>query len=272
MTARRCSPPTCSRRCRPTPSSPSRTWRPERHHHLRLDGRQRRDANRVGRDHGELMRALRGLVGSPPSSSAARSRPPAWSGSAAPASTSCRPRPGRCRRTTPSNPGMLWVLRGRAALAAAGGQGEVACAGCHGDAAGRMRGVAARYPAFDERRGGPSTSPGASTAAAHDGTGAAAGAESRTNCWRSPPMSPTSRAACRSRRRATRGCAVPRDGRRLFEHRMGQLDLSCAACHDGMGQAARRQPHPPGASDRLSALPPGVAGAWAPCSAACATA
>jgi len=45
------------------------------------------------------------------------------------------------------NPGMLWVERGAALWSA----GPTACAGCHGDAATSMKGVAARYPAWDAK-------------------------------------------------------------------------------------------------------------------------
>src|SRR5262245_56801047 len=52
------------------------------------------------------------------------------------------------------NPGMLWVLDGETLWQAKAGKAGVACAGCHGgDAAQRMKGVAARYPAFDAKRG-----------------------------------------------------------------------------------------------------------------------
>jgi hypothetical protein len=49
-----------------------------------------------------------------------------------------------------SNPGMLWVLQGEQLWQQLEGRANTACAGCHGDAARTMRGVAARYPAFDE--------------------------------------------------------------------------------------------------------------------------
>ncbi|RUV55903.1 sulfur oxidation c-type cytochrome SoxA, partial [Mesorhizobium sp. M5C.F.Ca.IN.020.29.1.1] len=52
-----------------------------------------------------------------------------------------------------SNPGMLWVLQGEQLWQQAGGRADVACAGCHGDASQTMRGVATRYPAFDEAIG-----------------------------------------------------------------------------------------------------------------------
>src|SRR5262249_2504131 len=53
-----------------------------------------------------------------------------------------------------ANPGMLAVLDGEALWNQAPA-GAKACAGCHGDAAASMKGVAARYPAFDEARGRP---------------------------------------------------------------------------------------------------------------------
>ena len=49
-----------------------------------------------------------------------------------------------------ANPGMLWVLRARP-CGPAGRAGPRSCADCHGDARNSMKGVAARYPAFDRR-------------------------------------------------------------------------------------------------------------------------
>src|SRR5262245_42524551 len=51
------------------------------------------------------------------------------------------------------NPGMLWVLDGETQWQAKVGKATVACAGCHGDPATSMKGVAARYPAYDAKRG-----------------------------------------------------------------------------------------------------------------------
>src|SRR5215510_4986956 len=53
------------------------------------------------------------------------------------------------------NPGMLWVLDGESLWQIKAGGAGVACAGCHGAAEASMKGVAARYPAFDPRRGTP---------------------------------------------------------------------------------------------------------------------
>src|SRR3954447_23003446 len=54
-----------------------------------------------------------------------------------------------------ANPGMLWVLDGEALWKKKAGSAEKACADCHGDAADSMKGVAARYPAFDKALGRP---------------------------------------------------------------------------------------------------------------------
>ena len=48
-----------------------------------------------------------------------------------------------------ANPGMLWVLQGETLWAAPVGAAGRSCADCHGDARASMKGVAARYPAFD---------------------------------------------------------------------------------------------------------------------------
>jgi L-cysteine S-thiosulfotransferase len=54
-----------------------------------------------------------------------------------------------------ANPGMLWVLDGEVLWQRKDGSAGKACADCHGEAAHSMRGVAARYPAFDQTLGRP---------------------------------------------------------------------------------------------------------------------
>jgi len=54
-----------------------------------------------------------------------------------------------------ANPGMLWVLDGEAQWNAKAGGANKACADCHGEAAESMKGVAARYPAYDAARARP---------------------------------------------------------------------------------------------------------------------
>src|SRR5688572_14066981 len=54
-----------------------------------------------------------------------------------------------------SNPGMLWVAEGEALWSAQAGASGRSCAGCHGDAAVSMKGVAARYPVYFAESGQP---------------------------------------------------------------------------------------------------------------------
>src|SRR3981081_661107 len=54
-----------------------------------------------------------------------------------------------------NDPGMLWVLDGEALWKSKVGTTGKACADCHNDARTSMKGVAARYPAFDKTFGRP---------------------------------------------------------------------------------------------------------------------
>ena len=54
-----------------------------------------------------------------------------------------------------ANPSMLWVLDGEALWNSKAGAAGRACSDCHGDASASMKGVAARYPAFDAARARP---------------------------------------------------------------------------------------------------------------------
>jgi L-cysteine S-thiosulfotransferase len=54
-----------------------------------------------------------------------------------------------------ANPAMLSVLDGETLWQRKDGSAAKSCADCHGDARTSMKGVAARYPAFDAARGRP---------------------------------------------------------------------------------------------------------------------
>src|SRR5262249_56051462 len=54
-----------------------------------------------------------------------------------------------------ANPGTLAVLDGEALWNRKNGAANRSCADCHGDATKSMKGVAARYPAFDGASGKP---------------------------------------------------------------------------------------------------------------------
>ena len=132
-----------------------------------------------------------------------------------------------------ANPGMLWVLDGEALWNKKQGAADKACADCHGDAADSMKGVAARYPAFDSALGRPVT------------------LEQRINLERTrhleaSPLAYESRdllALTAFIARQSRGIAISagddpelapfvEKGRELFMRREGQLNLACANCHD----------------------------------------
>lgn len=58
------------------------------------------------------------------------------------------------QRDDAANPAMLWVQDGRRLWSQAAGPQSRSCAGCHGDPS-ALRGVAARYPAWDAGLGRP---------------------------------------------------------------------------------------------------------------------
>jgi len=132
-----------------------------------------------------------------------------------------------------ANPGMLSVLDGEALWSRKAGTANRACADCHGDAAQSLKGVAARYPAFDAASARP------------------VDLEGRINLERArhqqaPPLrfeSGELLALSAYVARQSRGAPIapPNDerlapfiaaGREFFERRQGQLNLSCALCHD----------------------------------------
>jgi sulfur-oxidizing protein SoxA len=151
-----------------------------------------------------------------------------------------------------SNPGMLWVLDGEALWKSKAGAAGKACADCHDDARTSMKGVAARYPAFDKALGRP------------------VNLEKRINLCRAQhqqatPLAYESRdllALTAFVAEQSRGVAIETgsdpqlkpfiaNGRELFMRRQGQLNLACANCHDDnwdkrLAGSAITQAHPTG--------------------------
>ncbi|MDO8298206.1 sulfur oxidation c-type cytochrome SoxA [Lacisediminimonas sp.] len=143
------------------------------------------------------------------------------------------------QRDDTQNPAMLWVKGGEALWRAPAGTAQKSCAACHGQAEASMRGVAARFPAFDAVGKVP------------------VNLGQRINLCRSrhqqaPPwklesddlLGMESYLALQSRGMAV---APPADerlkpfvarGREQYFARIGQLNLSCAQCHDQ--QAGKR--------------------------------
>jgi sulfur-oxidizing protein SoxA len=131
------------------------------------------------------------------------------------------------------NPATLWVLDGETLWNQKAGAANRACADCHGDATTSMKGIAARYPAFSPSLNVP------------------VDLEQRINLCRTEnqqakPLPFESRdllALTAYVGRQSRGMAIAEAtderlkpfieaGRTLFNRRFGQLNLSCAQCHD----------------------------------------
>ena len=132
-----------------------------------------------------------------------------------------------------ANPASLWVLEGEALWNRKTGTAGRACADCHGDARASMKGVAARYPAFDAARGRPIDLVQRISSC-------------RTDRQQAPPLAYESRellALSAYVARQSRGLPIDvtiddrtrpflENGRATFERRQGQLNLSCQQCHD----------------------------------------
>ena len=108
-----------------------------------------------GVDHGRMSLVARDSGGR-----AARARLPSSPAkfrrtSAAPAMPSWGRTPRRCRTTTPPIPACCSCSTAKRSGSQKLGSAGKACADCHGDARESMKGVAARYPAFDKALGPP---------------------------------------------------------------------------------------------------------------------
>ncbi|HMR30527.1 MAG TPA: sulfur oxidation c-type cytochrome SoxA [Geminicoccaceae bacterium] len=150
-----------------------------------------------------------------------------------------------------ANPGMLWVLDGERLWHEPAADGT-SCAGCHGSAGTAMRGVAARYPAYDEVSGRPVDLAGRIELCRQRHQAAPAfGRESDELLGLAAYVAHQSRGLPVAPAADPRLDPFRRNGERLFEQRLGQLDLSCADCHDRhwgqkLGGATIPQGHPNG--------------------------
>jgi sulfur-oxidizing protein SoxA len=132
-----------------------------------------------------------------------------------------------------ANPGMLWVLDGEARWTKKEGSAGKACADCHGDAGASMKGVAARYPAFDKTLSRPVDLEQRINLC-------------RTNHQQATPLpfegrdllAITAFIAKQSRGSPIEAGSDPQlepfiaRGRALYTQREGQLNLACNNCHD----------------------------------------
>lgn len=132
-----------------------------------------------------------------------------------------------------ANPGMLVVLDGEALWNRKAGEANRSCADCHGDATQSMKGVAARYPAFDAKSGKPvdlearinleRTEHQKAPALRFESDEMLALSTYVAHQSRGEPITPPS---------DERLAPFAATGREFFNKRMGQLNLSCALCHD----------------------------------------
>lgn len=156
------------------------------------------------------------------------------------------------QRDDNANPAMLWVQDGQAAWNASQGPQARTCVSCHAAAQSSMRGVAARYPSWDSVLARP------------------VNLGSRINLCRERYQQQQPLAADHQQLLAleayvanqSHGLPITPDpdprlqpfrqrGALLFAQRLGQLDLSCAQCHDQLagrklGGSLIPQGHPTG--------------------------
>lgn len=151
-----------------------------------------------------------------------------------------------------ANPAMLSVLEGEQLWSVAPIEGKPSCQNCHGDVSISMKGVAARYPAFDAARNAPVDLAGRIQHCQSERQGVPASPRESGNLLaiqalvalqsRGLPITPPDDPRLDAFR--ARGLA-------LYNQRLGQLDLSCAHCHSqnwgkSLGGTKIPQAHPTG--------------------------
>lgn len=132
-----------------------------------------------------------------------------------------------------SNPGMLAVLEGEDIWNRKAGEADKSCADCHGDAARSMHGVSAHYPAFDTATGGPINLD------QRINTCREKNQEAEPFPWESAEILALSAyVGLQSRGMPVqvgddaRLAEAIKGGGEAFHRKQGQLDFSCADCHD----------------------------------------
>jgi sulfur-oxidizing protein SoxA len=198
-----------------------------------MDRRQRLFVDRIGLDHGRMIfwRAIAAatLLAAAPALLAGEIPPDARRSGY----SFMGPDTRAMQDDDTSNPGMLFVLDGEALWAKKAGSADKACADCHGDPTTSMKGVAARYPAFDKALARPVTLDQRINLC-------------RANHQQAPALPYESRdllALSAFIARQSRGVPITAgddqelkpfvaQGRDLFMQREGQLNLACTNCHD----------------------------------------
>jgi L-cysteine S-thiosulfotransferase len=150
------------------------------------------------------------------------------------------------------NPGMLWVKQGDALWNKPEGSQSKSCASCHNEAQKSMAGVAAKYPIFDTKTSAPINLSKKILQCRTDQQQASTVAfESQTL------LALEAYVAHQSRGLPVQPSTDPKlkpsieNGKKLYIQPLGQLNLSCAQCHDQLagqrlGSAPIPEAHPNG--------------------------
>lgn len=149
-----------------------------------------------------------------------------------------------------SNPAMLATLDGESLWQEKAGGARMSCSECHGAAGQSMKGVAARYPAIDPQSGELMTVSDRINACRTGQQKAPALAQESA-----PLLALAAYIGLQSRGMPVQPSDDPRlaqareKGRALWTLRIGQLNFSCAQCHDDnwgrrLGSAPIPQAHP----------------------------
>jgi L-cysteine S-thiosulfotransferase len=151
-----------------------------------------------------------------------------------------------------ANPGMLWVAQGESLWAIKAGATGRSCADCHGEAQKSMKGVAARYPAFDPTLGRLLDLEQRIDRCRSEHQ------EAEPFAWESAELLALTAFVAQQSRGMPIAVAASSPlqpfldhGSDLFHRRQGQLNLSCSQCHDDnwgrhLGGALIPQGHPTG--------------------------
>ncbi len=156
------------------------------------------------------------------------------------------------QRDDTQNPGMLWVKDGEALWLRKAGQSDKACVTCHAAAASSMRGVAARYPAMEELTQRPvALSQRINLCRQNHQQAQALPYESQDLLSLESYVAYQSRGMPVTPSVDARLEPFVKRGQQLYSMRLGQLNLSCAQCHDQLagqrlGSSPIPQAHPTG--------------------------
>lgn len=148
------------------------------------------------------------------------------------------------------NPGMLWVKDGDALWQKSAGLSQKSCASCHTQSS--MKGVAARYPAFDDGLRRPITlSQRINQCQQKHQQAEPLKTESQDLLGLESYVAHQSRGMPVAPPADSRLDPFRQQGQQRYNQRIGQLNLSCAQCHDNnaggrLGSSQIPQAHPTG--------------------------